>query len=153
MLKRFTFNDVRYAAKECERQRSGEMSVYHMLNALETMRQQKKPWYKQPSDDGFIAFVVELAKYVNNNAGLSVRDVPVTVNGNVLKVTGEALWDSLRRFLENSNYMTPVEFYKEFESIHPFIDGNGRVGSILYNWLNGTLDSPVAPPDVFEESC
>lgn len=36
-------------------------------------------------------------------------------------------------------------WYKEFEDIHPFVDGNGRTGKILYNWLNGTLKVPTIP--------
>lgn len=43
--------------------------------------------------------------------------------------------------------LDPGEAYKYFEEIHPFVDGNGRTGKILFNWLNGTLNHPVMPPN------
>lgn len=44
---------------------------------------------------------------------------------------------------------TVDDWYLAYEWVHPFIDGNGRTGKILHNWLNGTLDDPVLVPDYF----
>ena len=51
--------------------------------------------------------------------------------------------------LDNLNEMTPEEIYLEFEKIHPFRDGNGRTGKIIYNWCLNSLDDPQMPPNFF----
>jgi hypothetical protein len=51
---------------------------------------------------------------------------------------------SLMRFIDT---MTPAEFYRELMWIHPFKDGNGRMGALVYNMLNGTIDNPIDPPE------
>lgn len=40
-------------------------------------------------------------------------------------------------------------FYRELLEIHPFVDGNGRTGKVVLNWINGTLLEPIFPPSTF----
>lgn len=48
---------------------------------------------------------------------------------------------------DEDNLPTAEEFYMEFERIHPFVDGNGRVGSLLYNLYRGSMKDPIHPPE------
>ncbi len=58
----------------------------------------------------------------------------------------ERIYGLLQTLFEQHDIITPMEFYKGFEEIHPFVDGNGRTGKILLNWLNNTLHDPIFPP-------
>lgn len=44
---------------------------------------------------------------------------------------------------------SPLDMYRGLLEIHPFVDGNGRTGKVILNWLNGTLLNPIFPPADF----
>lgn len=48
--------------------------------------------------------------------------------------------------------LTPDHYTREFLEIHPFADGNGRVGSLLWNYLRGSIHDPEPMPNFFGEN-
>jgi len=162
---------IRYCAEECDRQGSGELSVYNMCNAWELAQERmlNEPAEARIVDLDFIDWLGRLVEPTRNNKGY--RTIPIYV-GNKWEMVEKAPWDRvqplLTALLESyySNDLFPqsspyeydtsparlaktVEdiFYYEYENIHPFVDGNGRTGKILYNYLCGTLDNPKLPPN------
>lgn len=150
-------NIIKYCAEECDRQGSGELSVYDMCNA----------WYWAHSHSHFARYLTldiiqELGKRVepqDNKKGF--RTFPIFVSDGFINIE-KSPWErvpELLTLLIASYYegsLTPShkeaktredQFYFDYENIHPFRDGNGRTGKIIYNYLNGTLDNPILPPN------
>jgi hypothetical protein len=57
----------------------------------------------------------------------------------------EAVPELMEGFLDQFDSMAPEEAYFAYLEIHPFGDGNGRIGKILLNWRAKTLDDPIMP--------
>ena len=136
---------VKFCAEECGRQKSGEMSVFHMWQAYQFAMEAQSVG-EEPGLPPNVSLIIRLGRLVepliNQNGP---RKIPV-----IFASGGHATnWQDILPALVNLCHHgipkdDPDEYYRSFEKIHPFQDGNGRVGAILYNWHR--LDAPMTPP-------
>jgi hypothetical protein len=142
---------ARWAAQECAWQMSGELSVGRMFEAWQYACQ------IQTAERIRFDHVIMIGQLIEpdlNHKGL--RTVGVRVGWSV-KPRPEEVPHLLDRLLDNQPDMPvkdtelAVEWFRAFEEVHPFRDGNGRTGNILYNLLCGTINDPVFPPNLWND--
>lgn len=138
---------------------------YESPAAKEVMNYRSAIWkgYQLVKENEFLTtnIIVEIQTIIEPNKG-GIRKLPETVLKN--QVTGEviytppsgnqeiiALLANLEQYInhdfDNIDLLIKLAvIHYQFESIHPFYDGNGRVGriiNVLYLTLKDLLDSPI----------
>jgi Fic/DOC family len=144
---------VKFCSEECTRQRSGEISVSNMFDAwMWLLENQIEVWHNATSDKK-VETILEIARRVEpivNADGFRKVNVRIGGRGWVLKIIKVRDFPRvLGTLCDSPTLQDPKEFFRQFEMIHPFVDGNGRTGAIIYNMMmDPTMEHPKDPPDL-----
>ncbi len=141
---------VRFCAIECELQGSGERSVEWMLWAW-VYAQQKADLDPLQYADPTEADVLALGAIIEPTKNLSgYRQIGVMVGWDI-KPDWSLVPDQMTDLMSGIGLLDPAEAFRRFEEVHPFRDGNGRVGTVLFNMLAKSLDAPTWPPNFWND--
>ncbi len=98
--------------------------------------------------------VLRFGTLVEKRNSKGYRSTPVTFSNGTMALNPDVIERAMQNFSEAyaENRMDSIEAYTEFEKIHPFEDGNGRIGDLLFKMdvaRKTGLWPEQLPPDVF----
>jgi Fic/DOC family len=135
---------VQFCSEECVRQHSGERSVGFMFDA----------WIRMIQADPVISVetIMDIGKMVDPRINAKgFRRGRVWIGGEVRPVVDfeRVLGALCESYYDHAQSQEDIsDFFREFEKVHPFTDGNGRTGAILYNMMLRTMKEPQETPDL-----
>ncbi|MDE1850044.1 MAG: Fic family protein [Candidatus Micrarchaeota archaeon] len=142
--------DIAIISKQCEIQHAtSTQEIAAFSRAYAAAKVSSIP----ETEDDLLSLVLEFARIINQrNDEWGWRLIPVVFasgdSGLDYKLIPRAMQNWAEAVVENR--LTPTEAYKIFEEIHPFEDGNGRTGYLIWAMLvrKETGKWPVTlPPD------
>lgn len=134
------FEIAQWAAEECERQRSGERSVGWMVQGWQYACDR----FDEMPTVGDLLNLGAIVEPRHNQNGF--RKVNVQVGYELVETRWQDVQNAVHILLNQWEHYTAELWFQAYETIHPFRDGNGRTGAILYNWHAGTLTKPQTAP-------
>ncbi len=116
--------------------------IYDAQNSYQTFL-----WLQQTKTNITHDFIIKIHTQLMQNIDdrLGYRSIPIILLGKPLTKlsTPETVYENMSKLLiwyeQHEHIMHPLElafkFHAQFEQIHPFCDGNGRVGRLLLNYI------------------